>query len=286
MKTVLTLIGVLAISSCLMAQTSVTGQASSTTNASGTMQGSSAAGQAVTSTSGTAGAAGQSASASAQQSIQAELTKSIDAKKAKSGDMVEAKSLGAFQGAGGVNIPKGSKLIGHVTDVKARSKESQESTLGIMFDQAIVKGGQTVPLHAVIAAAMAPRPMAAPSVDTGMDSSANATPGAPPAGASGGPLGRAGDAVGGVANTAGRTVGGVASSTTGAVGSVGRDAGSTLGTQSTADVGANVGGVAGLPGVTLSAQSSDQASGSVFRSSSQNVRLESGTTLLLRVVAE
>jgi hypothetical protein len=285
MKILSTLFLGLAICGYAMAQTSATGQASSATNASGAMQGTSASGQASTATSATAGVAGQAASANgqAQQTLQAELTKSIDAKKAKTGDKVEAKTIGAFKGAGDVNIPKGSKLIGHVTDAKPHAKGSEESTLGIVFDNAVLKGGQTVPLHALIMAAAAPRPVAVPSPDSGMDSGSNTGPSAP-AGSSGGPLGRVGNTVGGVTGGVGNDVGGIASQTTGAVGGMGNDVGSTLGTQNTA--GLNGGKVAGLPGVSLSSQGSNQTSGSVFRSSSQNVKLESGTTLLLKVATE
>ena len=285
MKTIFTVVLGLAICGYAMAQTSASGQASSATNASEAMQGTSATGQANSATSATAGAAGQTATANgqAQQTLQAELTKSIDAKKAKTGDKVEAKTIGAFKGAGDVNIPKGSKLIGHVTDVKARAKGSEESALGIAFDNAVLKSGRTVPLHALIMAAAAPRPVAPPTADSGMDSASNAGASAP-AGSAGGPLGHVGNTVGGVAGSAGNAVGGVASQTTGAVGAMGSDVGSTLGTRNTA--GLNAGNVAGLPGVSLSAQASNQTNGSVFRSSSQNIKLDSGTTLLLKVATE
>jgi type IV secretory pathway VirB10-like protein len=37
-----------------------------------------------------------------------------------------------------VVIPKGSRLVGHVTEVKARSKDQATSVVGIAFDRAVL----------------------------------------------------------------------------------------------------------------------------------------------------
>src|SRR5438309_10847552 len=65
--------------------------------------------------------------------IYAELSKSIDAKKAKQGDEVVAKAQQAVLSQGKVLIPKGSKIVGHVTQVKPHEKDQPQSELGIAF---------------------------------------------------------------------------------------------------------------------------------------------------------
>ena len=101
--------------------------------------GASASGNASASTkaSGNAGANGANASSSLSSgtNLQAELTKSLDAKKAKVGDEVTAKVTQDVKSNGQVVVRKGSKLIGHVTEAKARSQGDQESRLGIAFDR-------------------------------------------------------------------------------------------------------------------------------------------------------
>src|SRR4029077_4645098 len=48
--------------------------------------------------------------------------------------------------------PKGAKLVGHVTQASARAKGESESALGIVYDRAILKNGQEIPLSAGIQA--------------------------------------------------------------------------------------------------------------------------------------
>jgi hypothetical protein len=287
----------LAVAGTAMAQTSASGQASSTTTGNVNAAGQSATGEANSTTSGAVNATGQSATgqatsttsgavtgqsasaaAQSQQQVQAVLSKSIDANKAKQGDAVEAKTTQALKGAGGVEIPKGSKLIGHVTEAKARNKESQESALGIAFDQAVLKNGQTVPFHASILAVSAAQATAAADSNMGMDSPN------PPSTSGSRPMGGLGSTVGGVARGAANTAGGVASEAGSAVGDVGRTAGGAVNPTTGVNAGASSTGVMGLPGVKLDAQASNQANGSVFTSSSHNVKLDSGTTLVLRVM--
>lgn len=86
-----------------------------------------------------------------------ELTKSVDSKKAKPGDEVSAKLIQDFVAGGQVIAPRGSKLQGHVTEVKAYSKEERESVLGLVFDTLVLKHGGEIPLHGVIQALAPPR---------------------------------------------------------------------------------------------------------------------------------
>src|SRR3977135_649861 len=82
----------------------------------------------------------------------AALSSPIDSKKCKPGDPVNAYSTEAVKSEGKTVIPKGSKLVGHVTQASARGKGESESSLGIVFDKAILKNGQEIPLNAGIQA--------------------------------------------------------------------------------------------------------------------------------------
>jgi hypothetical protein len=205
--------------------------------------------------------------------IYAELSKSVDAKKAKQGDEVSAKTTQAVLAQGKVVIPKGSKLLGHVTQVQVRSKEQAHSELGIAFDHAVLKDGTQIPIAVTIQAIGSVRVNPAfenqneyPAMGSGsgMPSAAGSTaPGRP-----GGVMGTAGSTVGGVANTAGGVAGTVAGDTAGIVGGGHLDASSR--------------GVVGLPNLTLSASASSSAQGSVIASDKGNVKLDSGTELVLR----
>jgi len=82
----------------------------------------------------------------------AALSSPIDSKKCKPGDPVNAYSTEAVKSEGKTMIPKGAKLVGHVTQASARAKSESESSLGIVFDKAILKNGQEIPLNAGIQA--------------------------------------------------------------------------------------------------------------------------------------
>ncbi|HSV25361.1 MAG TPA: hypothetical protein VLJ17_20335, partial [Xanthobacteraceae bacterium] len=89
--------------------------------------------------------------------IPVQLTKSIDAKKAKTGDEVDARVTQDLKaGNGELVIPKDTKVVGHVTEVQARSKEQKESQVGIAFDHAVMKNGEDVTLPMSIQAIIAP----------------------------------------------------------------------------------------------------------------------------------
>ena len=68
--------------------------------------------------------------------------------------------------AAGTEIPKGSKLVGHVTDVRPRGEGSENSQIAIQFDRAELKGGQTLPIASVIQSV-------APSADETMGSNSS-----------------------------------------------------------------------------------------------------------------
>src|SRR5258707_7380346 len=188
------------------ASSSASGSTSVQTDKSG------AAASSNTSTSTSAKAGHSSASLSGGTAMNATLSQPVDAKKNKPGDQVTAKTTEASKSEGKVVIPKGSKLIGHVTECKQRSKEEKESALGIVFDKAMLKNGEEIPLNVTIRALGAAQTAAASSVGGdelsgggGAVGSARASGG----GALGGVRSTAGAATGAATNTA-ANVGGVA----------------------------------------------------------------------------
>src|SRR5438132_6849406 len=82
----------------------------------------------------------------------AALSSPIDSKKCKPGDAVNARTTEAVKSEGRTVIPKGAKVLGHVTQASARAKGESESALGIVFDKAILKNSQEIPLSVGIQA--------------------------------------------------------------------------------------------------------------------------------------
>jgi hypothetical protein len=97
--------------------------------------------------------------------IPVSLAKSVDSKKLKEGDEIDAKTVAALRTSTGVMIPAGSKVVGHVTVSKARSKGDSDSSLGIMFDKIQVPG-KDLPIKGVMQA-VGPNPEASSGPDTG-----------------------------------------------------------------------------------------------------------------------
>src|SRR6266849_2437469 len=141
-------------------------QASSSASGSTSVQADKSGAKASSNTSASTSAkAGQSsASLSSGTAMNATLSQPVDAKKNKPGDQVTAKTTEATKSEGKVVIPKGSKLVGHVTECKQRSKEEKESALGIVFDKAMLKNGEEIPLNVTIRALAAAQTAAASSV--------------------------------------------------------------------------------------------------------------------------
>ena len=220
--------------------------------------------------------------------IPATLSKPVDARKAKSGDEVMAKTTQDVRSDSGVVIPRGSRLVGHVTDAKAKAKGDSESALGIAFDRAVLRNGQQVPLNASIKAlaastSAASASMADDSVGGATDSSLGAgASGAPASRGGGGLLGGTGGAVGGAANTVGGAANGVGNTAAG----IGANAGSAVNGTTLAGAGqltSQSQGVIGLRGLSLSSAASNSTSGSVITSTGKDVKLDSGTQMLLQI---
>jgi hypothetical protein len=237
-----------------------------------------------TSTSASARTGHSSASLSEGTAMNAALSQPVDAKKNKPGDQIAAKTTQATKSEGRVVIPKGSKLVGHVTECKQRSKEEKESALGIVFDKAILKNGEEIPLNVTIHALAAAQTAAASSIggdDLSAGGGAVGSARASGAGALGGVRSTAGAATGVVTNTAanaGGVAGGAVNSTVNAAG-VAR--GAVGGLNAAGQLTSNSQGVFGLEGLNLNAAAANSTQGSLITSTSKNVHLDSGTQLLL-----
>jgi|SRR5579859_1946091 len=209
----------------------------------------------------------------AGSTVQAELVKPVDAKKCKVGDEVLAKTTHDVKSEGHVVIPKGSKLVGHVTEVKAHSKEQSTSELGIAFDHAILKNGAEMPMALGIQAIGRSQASAAAMTDDTMAAGSTGAMGSSGARASGG-----GGVMGGVRSTAGTAVNTVDNTVGAAANTAGAAGGAVSGSLST-----NSQGVVGMPGLSLSSQTSTSGNASVISSQGSNVHLDSGTEMILRV---
>jgi hypothetical protein len=240
---------------------------------------------------GTASGGEQPGSLAAGTTVNAELNQAVDSKKAKEGDAVTAHTTEAVKSDGKVVIPKGTKLVGHVTRATAKAKGDAESTLAVQFDRAVLKDGQTMPLQVAIQALASGEPAAAVGGDDlqGMGSVGG---GASPSGGSGnrGTMGGVANTVGGAASGAASTVPRTTQDATGAVNSTVSGAATTAGrTGASAGTGLSAGGqftstsrgVFGLNGLSLNGNAANSAEGSVITSAGKNVRLDSGTRMLL-----
>jgi hypothetical protein len=189
--------------------------------------------------------------------VEVELSKAIDAHKAKPGDEVVAKVTQDAKSDDKVVLPKGSKVMGKVTQAQGRAKGQDESQLGLVFDSAVLKDGTQVPVPFSIqavansSAAMAQAALDAQGASTAISMSNNA-PG-------GGMAGRPG----------------LGSQAQGAAGGD-LHAGNAASTIHGESLTSSSEGVIGLPDFALS-------SGTLITSSAKNVRLERETRFVLRV---
>jgi hypothetical protein len=198
--------------------------------------------------------------------IPVQLSKTVDAKKAKTGDQVIATVTQDMKtSSGDVLVPKDTKVIGHVTEAQARNKDQKQSELGIAFDHADIKGDQ-MQLPMSIQAVIAP-----PSQN---NSSAGepAAPSSAPSQNQNSPMG--GSHQGGMNGTSGAAQPGQPAAT---------DTPSDTQGSARPPITGNTQGVIGMSDVKLESGAQNQQQGSVLSSEKNNVKIEKGTMLLLRV---
>ena len=195
--------------------------------------------------------------------LRVELDKTIDAKKAKPGDPVLAKTMDDLESAGKVVAPRGLKIVGHVVAASPHEKGSA-SRLEIAFDQLDLEHGGEVPMKATVQALAKPvsnAPMA--TEDTGPSTSG--VPIAP------GGRGGTGQGGGGMGQAGGTPHAGTMGNPTGA------PSGASL---PNGKISLNAEGVLGMPELSLAA---GPAQDSILTSEKHNVKLETGTQMILRV---
>ena len=209
----------------------------------------------------------------AGSTMQADLTKPLDARKNKVGDSVIAKTTNDVKSDGRVVVPKGSKLVGHVTEVRTQTKDQAGSALGIAFDHAILKNGTEFPVSLTVQAIGRAQASATAADDEVMAGAGGGAMGASNAHSSGGGLlNGAAATTGRVVNTAGNTAGAVTNT-----------AGSVSAPLASGSLTSTSQGVVGLRDLSLSADVSNSTHASVITSNGGNVHLDGGTQMILRV---
>lgn len=202
--------------------------------------------------------------ASGHQTMAIELSKSLDAKKLKQGDPVRAKITSVFRLSDGKAVPIGSSVQGHVTQVATHSKGEVQSSLGLAFDNIVLKDGTQVPLSATIQAVSAP-----PEWPISNPANGNRGMGQPPVMGPGTPTSPSGAPYpGGAGNPSGGYPAPQSPYPQHPSGQPDTTNSPTLGPQST--------GVFGMRYVTLQPNS-------VLTSTDKDLKLDAGTSMILRV---
>ena len=82
--------------------------------------------------------------------VTGELENKLDTKDAKAGDAVVVKTTQAATIGNGTEIPSGSEIKGHIIDVAPKGQAGENARVTIQFDQAQLKGGQSLTIRSVI----------------------------------------------------------------------------------------------------------------------------------------
>jgi len=167
---------------------------------------------------------------------------------------------------GQIIIPKGSKILGHVTEAKVRSNDDPNSVLGIAFERAVLKKGDELPLKLTIQAVAPDRTSADPPPEMGTLKPTDSTGGMGPMNrpstmgpnADGGAPGRPDSPVNAAYDPSG-----------------GRTANGGLTPQCH--------GVLGIEGLSLAFRPNDATKTPLIISQTKNVHLDGRTQLMLRV---
>jgi hypothetical protein len=271
----------------VQSDTQTSGQASVQANKSGAnASGGAAASSSTSASSGSAQSKQANAGLASGTAFNAALSAPLDSKKCKPGDPVTARTTEGVKSDGKTVLPKGTKLVGHVTQASARAKGDAQSALGITFDRAILRNGEEMPLNVAIQAIASAQAAASNAEldtmgDAGAGAAASGMSGAHRSG--GGLVSTAGGTVGAVTNTAanvGAAGGGAVNSTVGAAGG-GMSHGAVGGLNAAGQLVSSSRGVFGLNGLNLNSTTTNGTEGSLMTSAGKNVHLDSGTRMLM-----
>jgi hypothetical protein len=207
--------------------------------------------------------------------LSGELQNTIDVRKAKVGDQVVLKTTQAIKSHGRTVVPRGARLVGHVTEVAQKTKGNGESHIGILFDR-LERGSLELPISATISSITSGRASARANNEDLFETSASSSGSARSSGSAssssgGGVLG----GVGNVLNSTTSTTGNVVAGTTSAVGSTVNSTTNAVG-NTTTGVGRSLGGIQ----ISESSNTSVEG-GSLLSLSGGNLRLEKGTNFNL-----
>jgi hypothetical protein len=191
--------------------------------------------------------------------IQAELVNPVDAKKSKVGDEVIATTTHAVTAGGKVIVPSGSKLVGRIMGVRVQNSEQSTSQVGIAFNRAVLKSGKEIPVALTIQA-IGSSPESAASVSAYQRAYG------------GGTLIGTSSTKGSLVTTASHTTGTVVNTV------------DHQGTAAKRSSSAGSQGVVGPRGLSLFSQTTPFATASVVSSQGNNVHLDGGTEMILRVI--
>lgn len=212
--------------------------------------------------------------------VTGELVTKIDTKKAKIGDQVVVKTTEKATIADGVVIPKGSRILGHVTEVQEHTKQSPNSRVTLQFDKAELKGGKTLPIKSVLQSVAPAAGMAAAG---GVDPFGTGAPGATGATSGGSPSGAGSPSSPGMAPTQPTQTQGstAAMMNDNNAANSGPRPGTVISTQGNVVI-----KTTGIPGVLIATNANGQpfsnASGALL-GARQNVQLDGGTKMTLAI---
>jgi hypothetical protein len=142
----------------------------------------------------------------------------LDSKTAKVGDRVVLKLADKVQTPDGTILPRGSRLVGQVTQVQAHDNDRAVAQIAIAFDRAEMKNGQSIPVHTLIRTV---RPIGSVTGMSALDSDSTMSADTMGGGRMGGS--RSGGVFGGGAGAGGGATTGAGGMGNGTVGGVGRD---------------------------------------------------------------
>ena len=238
---------------------------------------------------------------SEMRAVSGELDGKLNSQSAKAGDQVMVKTTHTMMTADGTEVPKGSRVVGHVIAAQAYAKGGASAQLKIVFDRAELHGGGSVAIHCMIQTVA---PARRETSDLGYGGGAGAGMGSGPA--MGGGPGMGGDvgAMGGGMGQGGMGQGGMGAGAPGA-GQMGTGVDRTAGgagdasNPMIADIPASLPGpmygvaqlsdslaprYTGFPGLMVQADASGATSGTLF-AVNRSIRLDEGTRVVLGIVA-
>lgn len=210
--------------------------------------------------------------------VLAEFTNSVNAGKLTPGSQVRAEVAQDVLAHGKIIIPASSKLIGHVTEIKTRGSETP-SRLGIIFDKVLLKHHKEGALLGVVHALAPPTQRRARQDEPDQLQF-------PSPGVGQGPSAPMGGSRSSSRRTSMQTIFPDLSTTStdpNSQASWNREAGASAGSQAPPmSIGVRQ-GVYGMKGLTLSTDSSAYTPGPVILSTANDVKLEYGTQVIIKV---